>query len=68
MSLARALVTKRYAHVKFTSIARGRIGALLQEKLCSTPCSVAQPYALKGVLGCKTLSPKRSVGFQNLKP
>ena len=25
------------------------------------------PKALKGVLGCKTLSPKRSVGVQNPK-
>ena len=31
------------------------------QTLCSTPCSIAQSQALKGVLGCKTLSPKRTV-------
>ena len=30
-------------------------------------CWVAKPEALKGVLGCKTLIPKRSVELQNLK-
>ena len=28
----------------------------------------AKPEALNGVLGCKTLSPKRSVGLQHPKP
>ena len=71
-------VTRRDAHVTFAFLARGWSGAFLQ-KLCSTPCSVAnpkpqkgcwvaKPYALTGVLGFKTLDLKELFGLQNPKP
>ena len=80
MSLAGALVTRRYAHVKFAPFARDWRGALLQ-KLCSSLAALQNfnlnlkgsfglqnPKPQQDCLGCKILALEGLFRLQSPKP